>query len=172
MAVKESVGLVVLVGSDVRSDMRAVLQVRGVWNPEKGKLESYAGGCQVTVHGKVEEGENKFEALVREAREELGSDFALVLKSIIVNAGSLPIVAESIEKGVVTYAVRLPLEILDAIRLNPFSGVRLRLISRKEVEKIVDLEPSFKEGGVPDLETIAMFPDEKEAVANTFPRLG
>ena len=54
---KKSVGVQIL-SRDKKGALVAILQVRSQWNEEKNSPESYPGTCQVTVHGKLEEGED------------------------------------------------------------------------------------------------------------------
>ena len=77
---KKSVGII-LIGKTA-GELMAILQVRGVWNQEKNAPESYAGACQVTVHGKLEEGEDFMQALWLEMTEELGAEVLPAIKAL------------------------------------------------------------------------------------------
>ena len=58
---KKSVGLVVMTmlpKKDGSKVLAAILQRRGTFNTEKMEPESWPGCCQVTCHGRLEEGED------------------------------------------------------------------------------------------------------------------
>jgi len=182
--VKKSVGLVVMVmmpqkdGSEV---MKAVLQRRGRFNTEKMAPESYPGCCQVTTHGKLEEGEDFDLGLANELGEELGQEFA----TTYCHGYHSEIVSEvkTTEKEVITFGALMPLDALKTIRLGPDSG-GLVYVTAEQMSKdnpdLVELVPGEK-GSVMDkmkiygpvhTGTIAMFPDEIEAVRKAFEVFG
>lgn len=161
---KKSVGLLIL--TEIPGwGLVAALRERGWFNFEKMATESWAGGYQVTVHGKLEDGEDFSDALERERREELGpafADLSQMRKGII-----LVHEIKGSHKHIQTFAQKVDYCCLSRIRLAADSGC-LRFIQRSYVELISDLGVFPKETGVPDRSVIAMFPDEKEAVASAF----
>lgn len=106
-------------------------------------------------------------ALFREAAEELGEDaMRLIYKHSddLVEAFHLKVEG----KEVITFAVKMNYSFIREIRLSPSTG-GLELVSRNEVSDIAeDLRLFSREDGVQDNATIAMFPDEKEAVLKAF----
>ncbi len=62
---KRSVGIQLL-GKNTLGELVAILQVRAKWNSEKNTPETWPGACQVTAHGKLEDGEDFMQALFRE----------------------------------------------------------------------------------------------------------
>lgn len=171
MSIEQSVGLVVLVNMPDLG-LVALLQRRGKRNYEEGgKRESWPGGCQVTVHGKLKaEDENSFlAALVREAKEELGPVAAKMILDQAAVSGCLVQVYQLNEekKQVVTYALRMDPAFIKQIRFSPSTG-GLELISRKEAKGIMNLRSFRKEDGVRDSAVIVMFPDERVALEMAF----
>lgn len=165
----KSVGLVIM--TDIPSiGLVAVLRERGRFNPETMKAESWPGVCQVTVHGRLEEGEHYFEGLLRELTEELGNDFAFAV-SILLNISPISIVEisrfQNENKEVVNYTIKIDCSLLKKIRLAPESGA-IRLIYSGETTSIADVWNFNKATGVQDRSVIAMFADEKEAVVKAF----
>jgi 8-oxo-dGTP pyrophosphatase MutT (NUDIX family) len=134
------------------------------------KPESWPGACQVTAHGKLKEGEDFPAALSREAAEELGIDFA-PLFNIHLNPPTTFEISHlrEGEKEVITSTAILDHSLIKTIRPAPETG-GIRLVRRDEADQIVDLRSFPKGTGVPDRKTIAMFTDEKEAVAAAFAR--
>ena len=174
--IERSVGLIVM--ADMPGlGLVAVLRERGYWNFEKMKPESYPGACQVTAHGKLEQGEEFIDALNRELGEELGDDFALRFWSVLdgskkaIRSGRLIDIyrEEDAERVVVTFGTKLLCAYLKEVCLAPESGA-LRLVRPEEVFGIVDVRSFDKATGIQDRKIIAMFPDEKEAVAAAFAR--
>ncbi len=162
------VGMLVLAEADVLG-LCAVLQVRGTFNTEKMAPESYPGGCQVTVYGKVKPYENLVTALHREILEELGPDTDQLIGVIEDLATRARIVFESRteEKEIVIWATMLDCSFLRSIRLGPDSG-GMRLINPHQVKDIYDLRSYAKETGTQYRNTIAMFEDERKAVEKAF----
>jgi len=169
---KKSVGIQLL-GKNKDGGLVAILQVRAKWDAEKNCPESYPGMCQVTAHGKLEEGEDFLQALFREVREEIGDEVMLVVKKIH-EAGNLKelINYEKPEKQVITYGAIVEENIwknmINREKKASFGG--FRVIRPNDVKKIVDLKHIDRNAGVTD-DTIAMFPDEKEAVKMAFEKL-
>lgn len=162
-----SVGLIVVM--DVPTiGLVVVLRERGFFNPEKMKPESWPGACQVTAHGRLEEGEDFKTALLRETEEELGKSFAFnILCLIDKDPAALAEVTRlnKSDKVAVTFTIKVDCLLLKKIRLAPESGA-IRLISLAETAEIVDVRSFDKATGVQDSRVIAMFPDEREAVIN------
>ena len=173
---ERSVGLIVMAEIS-EMGLVAVLQERGRFNTEKMRPESWPGVCQVTAHGKLKEEESFEAALKREITEELGKEFydSFFVLGALSRAGGrtqegilLEVYREETpEKIVITFAAKVLDYYLCLIRLGPDTG-GLRFVRREEVEKIVDLRGFNRQIGVPDRMTVAMFPDEKEAVAKAF----
>ena len=170
MAEKRSVGLVVLTEIPGIGPV-AVLQRRGEFNHEKMGPESFPGACQVTCHGKVEEGEDQLKALFREIREELGEDMEALLSLALAGNKMLIVSQEQTEEKIVsTWAAIVGEEFFDILRLGPSTG-GLRLVRKEDVEniQILDLkDPDQKRDGVTDRRVTAMFADEKRAIKRAF----
>ena len=171
---KRSVGTQLL-GKEKSGALVAILQVRSEWNAEKNSPESYPGACQVTVHGKLEEGEDFIQALLREIGEELDPAIVPIVDQLsktgkLVELSSV----HTPEKDVITYGAIVEENVLKILTDKPksrsFGG--FRMIRRNEVEGIIDIRTINKETGVTDEKVIAMFPDEKEAVLTAFQKLG
>ncbi len=142
----------------------ALLQKRGSYNFEEMKDETRPGGSQPTAHGGVEPGETILQALNREIFEELRN--AWMEKDTpnqIVELYRL----ETPEKLVVTYGVKIQPEATKKIRLEPSSG-GLIPITEAELKSIKDLDSFDKKLGVPENHTIAVFPDNIEALRKGF----
>lgn len=166
MIQKRSVGLVGIVEVPGMGRV-AVLQRRGEFNHEKLGQESWPGGCQVTVHGGVEENETSERALVREITEELGEDFLDCLGIGDILGAEKVMCSEKGREEVTTYALKLSVEALCRIRLGPSSG-GLVLLPESRLQEVRWLSEFSKSEGVTDRRVIAMFPDEKEAVSLAF----
>lgn len=154
----------------------AILQIRGEFNHETMKAETFPGGCQATCHGKAEQGECLPFALFRELDGEIGKKAADMLYEIFhprQDSGYVfcPKVSESSAEGpteiATTYAVIMPPDILRIIRLSPSSG-GLRLLKENEIPLIQNLRDFDRSEGVIDRRVIAMIPDEKQAVQKAF----
>lgn len=161
---EKSVGLIVMTEIP-HMGLVAVLRERGNFNFEKMAPESWAGGCQVTVHGKLEEGEDFLDALDREINEELGPAFANIShlrKNIIL-------VYEKQEelKHVKTFAQKLDCRCLARIRLNPDSG-SIQFLPRHGLDRVCNLNNHPREISIANRSIIAMFPDEMKAVVKAF----
>lgn len=174
---QRSVGLVVTTvlpdGRDV-----AVLQIRGEINPDKLPQsidESFPGGCQVTVHGRLKDCERTDdEALIRETEEELGADAARSVRDCIQYKRLLT-QRDDPAKPVATYHLALPVDFLKQVRLGPSSG-GLRLVTADEARNINALNRTDTVHGVMTRiyqtsapfaclgKLTAMFPDERKAV--------
>lgn len=166
-ALKQSVGVVLITNLPGKGPC-AVLQRRGFWNFEKMKPESWPNGCQVTAHGGVEEGEKLLQALEREAREELGEEFVehATLRMFAEDKLQVVFVHENEKRSVTTFGMEIPHESLRLIRLQPDSG-GLFFVTADDLEEIENLDKFDRLGGVPS-GRIAMFEDEKQAVARAF----
>jgi len=165
MSEKTSVGLVILTEIP-EYGLVAVSQRRGKFDVEKMKKESYPGGIQVSAHGHLEDGEDFIDGLYREVGEELGKEVAIRLKDAKDSVLEINRVVNDKEE-VVTYMVKFPAEFLKEVKLSA-STAGLEYISEKDVASISDLKGIDKIEGVADGRMIAMFLDEKEAIAKAF----
>lgn len=156
----------------------AILQKRGDFNHEKMEPESWPGACQLTAHGKCEENESMIDALIREVQEELeGPDipfervrgFGMIIKFEADKLTELNRV-ESETSEVVNYGVRVANSLIPMFRLSPSTG-GLRLVHRVELASVIDVRSFDKIAGVPLRATIAMFPDELDAVKIAFEKV-
>ncbi len=164
---KRSVGLVVLTDLPERGRV-AALQVRGEWNFEKMKPESWPGACQVTVHGKVEECDKNWEdALFREASEEMEGGVSSAVYLARGNNYLRPI-SQEIEAGeeVRTYALLLNPKDFESVRLHVSSG-GIRFVTEEQARQVWNIHQFKKNEGVPR-DITAMFPDEMVAVLKAF----
>ncbi len=160
-----AVGLLMMTQNPESGELIAVLQVRGDFNFEKNKPESFSGGYQLTVHGKREGGEESMETLAREMKEELKVDIAEIKK---LKKGIKLLNREITEKGeIINYGVIVPESIIDSIELHPSSG-GLKFTKKEELNKVQNLE-NYR-GGVPE-GVVAMFEDQKEATHIAFENL-
>ena len=163
-----SVGLVIL--TEVPGlGLAAVLKERGYFDFEKMKPESWPGGCQVTVHGGVNENEHFLTALHREMEEELGKDFSDSFWSNTSRKITEVHAIRTSEKEIVTFAAKVHFGLLPGIKLSPESGA-IRFLFRNEIGKISDLANYPKNTGVTDRRKVAMFSDEEAAVLSAFAR--
>ncbi len=174
MEKKKSVGVQFLC-KNKRGELVAILQVRAGWNAEKNTPESYPGACQVTAHGKLELGEDFTQALLREVKEELGEEAYANIKKIPETGKLTELVHENKpEKEIITYGVIIDDDTLKKLisrqKNKSFGG--FKIIRASDISKIVDIKTINKEVGVTDETTIAMFPDDKEAVRIAFEKLG
>ena len=170
---KKSVGLIVMskipkAGKEV---LVAVLQRRGRFNTEKMAPESYPSCCQVTSHGKLFETEKLFEGLFREAREELGQPFSGLVKANVSRGIQMLTHVADKEKEVTTFGVLVPTVWLKAIQWGPDSG-GADLIAQENLDDIVEIADEMKVTGPEFIHTLAMFPDEIEAVRKAFEIFG
>jgi len=173
MIKKKSVGIQLL-GKNTDNKLVAILQVRAKWNAEKNAPETYAGSCQVTIHGELEESENFIQALLREAKEELGEEIVPIIKTLSKKGQLVELVnLETPEKHVITYGGILEEKVwkklLEKQKSPSFGG--FRIIKQDEIKKISNLQISDRITGTTDENIIAMFPDEKEAIKLAFDKL-
>lgn len=171
---KKSVGIQLL-GKNKDGGLVAILQVRAKWDAEKNALESWPGMCQVTAHGKLEEGEDFMQALFREVEEELGEEIALLVKKIHTSGNLRELINnEEPEKHIITYGAVVEENVwknmVNREKKASFGG--FKIIRPNDVKKIVDLKHIDRNTGVTDENIIAMFSDEKEAVKMAFEKLG
>lgn len=171
----KSVGLVVV--TQIDGQLVAVLQRRGMAGIERlgtGKPlgQSYAYGCQVTAHGKLEVGESFPGAFTREIREELGTEFAAAVNGYLVATGNAAMCFLVRDEDVHTYGLWLSdPKLLQLIRLHVDSG-GIVLVSMDgdrannvfALADIREFQATGKEHGVSGVTDIAMFPDEIQAV--------
>ncbi len=170
---KRSVGLVVMVrmpdqSASVGHRVMACLQRRGSFNHEKMAPENFPGCLQVTCHGKLEDREDFYDALVRELREELGGNFAE--DYVLGYHGQVLIETKTADKEVITFGTLVPIDFIrDLVRLDPDTG-GLVYLSALQVDSLVTITDSMKQLGPNGL--LAMFPDEIEAVKKGFEIFG
>src|SRR3989338_7023011 len=136
--------------------------MRGGFNTEKNKPETYKNASQLTVHGGINKKENEIEALLRETKEELGAKFAKIIE---LNK------KKNDKISVVNFGLILTKIDLDKIKINKQTGGSLRLISKNEIRNIRELKPSEKTNGIADKNEIVMFSDDIEAVKLAFEKL-
>jgi len=149
---------------------RAILKERGMFNFDTMKPETWPGVCQVTVLGRVNDGENLLTALLRETAEELGVEFAFSLATQITADSTCltsMIYHGKDEKTITTFAVRIEVATLMKARLALESGT-IRLISQKDIEKIINIAKRNKTIGAIFRQDIVMFPDAKESLVRAF----
>lgn len=170
---KKSVGLVLMVS--IQGEKCAVLQRRGTYNFADDKPESFPGACQVTAHGKLEEGEDFIPGLQREVAEELGLVLTLEPKHLVLlveeKKDDTP---EKEGKHVITYGAHLydaSLDLLRKIRLESGSG-GLVLLPLSKLDQLSPLDPKAdKKDGVKDRDAYKMFADEIAAVKLAFEKV-
>ena len=168
---KKSIGLVVI--TIINDKLCALLQIRGGFNPEKMKPESFPGATQVSCHGGLEENEDFETALLREIEEELGNKFKTFLlkladKQLFLEKLHLIEHFEEEDKEVKTYTVLIEdPNFLKKLQLGPSTG-GIRLLPKSEVDSIKNLKDFDKTTGVQDRKITAMFPDEASAVKKAF----
>lgn len=158
---KVSVGLVLLTKLKIDGNYQyfAVLQRRG-------DSDSWPGLCQVTAHGGLESGETFIQALSREIKEELGVEAWIhITPEITSNMVKISEIAEE-TKSVQTFALLVPLSTIGLMVSEESSG-GFEFVSQSHVCNIEPATKYGKQSKVP-LGTIAMFPDEKLAVINSF----
>jgi len=158
-----SVGLIVFTQLPNDEELSAILQIRGEFNHEKMRPESWPGLCQLTVHGRCEPGENARTALLREIKEELGLD-----GSMVCSIGSFSALAETegSSNEVSNFAVNIaPNWFLKSFRLSLSSG-GIRLVKKKQLNDILPAQKHDRDG-VPRHKTV-MFKDDIEALKKAF----
>lgn len=169
---KRSVGLVALTDLPAFGGRVAILQVRGEVNTEKLEPESWSGGCQVTVHGKLHGVETWEDALRRETREELGRFAGEHLEGLMRREDFEQQIVGTSEEGdkeVRTYGILVePMFIRDLILHSSSGGIRLA--REEQVRECDDLGKLDKKEGVRDRRVTTMFEDERNAVLNAFER--
>ena len=150
------VGLILYVTID--GVLYALLQKRGEYNHEKMCPESWPGGCQPTVHGKVEEGESPETALYREITEEIGEK---MFNGIQIIPGFVRAISrtESFPEDGAYFVAMIHSKYIKDIQLGPSTG-GLRLISFRQVVEngVIDIATLPKDQTVPHHIT-AMFSD-------------
>ena len=169
---ERSVGLIILTNLPAMGGVVAVLQRRGELDHEKMGPESRPGGCQVTCHGKLREDETFLGALFRELSEELGEVFASVVYYSKGFDDFVKVVEVDDSKNeIITFGLVIDPELLKLVRFGPSTG-GFKFVTREGVDKIQNLKEFDSKTGVTDLNAIAMFLDESEAVQKAFEVLG
>ena len=166
--ITKSVGLIVFTRLPETDELVAVLRRCGQYNFENGFREkTWAGACQGTAHGKLEQGESFHSALSRGIKEELGPYFFKVF-DCCEGRYVLRLSCQDVDDKV-TYGIFVHIEALRCIRLEPSSG-GLVILRSYEVSSIHNLRNFNKKLGVADLTVVAMFPDEVESLKKGFER--
>ena len=150
----------------------AVLLRRGEINHETRKNETRPGGCQVTAHGGLEEGENPLKGALRELAEEIGVAAAESVTNGCqkLNMGmTIWTTTEETETAFVTsFIVYVPdPAFVELAELNGSSG-GFKMLTEDGASSIKNLRDYDKVTGVTDLNTVAMFPDESALVKKGF----
>jgi len=156
----KSVGLLVMTRLPDYREKVAILHRRGVLN-ENLRLQSWAGGFQVTATGKVEEGEKEKQCLYREIGEEIG-------KALYPQNGKLVELFRNEER--VIYGIYQDKVWVKNSRLSLASG-GLVPVTKEVLPRIKNLLDFSKETGVKDRDVIAMFPDEITALKRAFKKI-
>jgi len=167
---KKVVGLLCLteLPAEKGGELAAILQVRGDYNHEREGPESFAGGCQVTVNGSKMKNESDQDAILREAKEELGETFSLELwtnpdldEIRFINR------KETDRVVVVNYVLKIPYNFLENIELGQSVG-GVRFLKQSELAKVQELDAFDRDVGVTDDNVIALFTDQIEALRKAF----
>lgn len=151
MADVKAVSLHVIV--EFKGKLYAVCQRRGCLNFEKSDWrETWPGGTQPLVHGKLEDGESPREALAREAKGEAGVGFAEETLALCANIDPF------IEGKTAHWGVKVDMTALTLIRLEPISGglVLVDLDQAKHVQPLKD----YPKDQLIAPNVIAMFADD------------
>jgi len=150
-AKKRSVGLLV-VSRFPDEGVAAVL-----WR--RPSTDSFPRACQVTCHGRIEEGESVFDALRREAFEELGERAAKQILPSNLEGLTLLTQKSDEREDAVTYGIFVQdPSFWDSLEPEVPGGQFLRR-PLVDIDTIRELTPADKKQ-----EVIAMHADEKEAV--------
>lgn len=163
---ERSVGVIFVTDHIMKGDV-AVLVRRSKYNHEKLMgPQKWPGICQVTTHGGADDREYLGNTLLRECKEELGPYAEKILHDAKATEGALIKLTEvqNKKKEVITYGLRVPSYLFSKLQLTA-SSAGIELVNKEEAEQIVDATQKYDEkDGVADLNVIAMFPDEIEAV--------
>jgi hypothetical protein len=182
----KSVGLLVMVripdqSIPVGHRVMACLQRRGTFNHEKMAPENYPGCLQVTCHGKLNAEEDFDFGLLRELEEELGAKFVETYSRGY--HGQILTEIRTADKEVVTFGTLVPIDFIrDLVRLGPDSGGLVYVTEQQINDQTLvfelgkgepgSVQDRVKTMGPQDSRTIAMFPDEIEAVKKGFEIFG
>ncbi len=148
----------------------ALLQRRGKYDFEKMKDETWPGACQVTAIGRASDPkEYASNVLYNEIKGEIGqyiADLVAASKNKVEEQKLFDgkAIRNGKEKEIKIYGfgMRWP-EVKKLIKLHLSTG-GLEYVAPAAVSKIKNLLDFESQKGVADLHTIAMFPEEKEAV--------
>jgi hypothetical protein len=153
---RKHVGLSVYV--EINGILHTALQKRGLYDHEDGfKDESWAGGLQPLVHGKMEDFDaDPFQALIREGGEEVGKEF---MTEVI----KYPTRIEDSETAF-CMAAKMELESLELIRWHVSSG-GLVLLTEEKFNNTLNLKSLDSKKLVT---SIALFPDDLKFVMKGF----
>jgi hypothetical protein len=148
----------------------AVCQVRGRYNFEPpelepfGRLESWSGGLQPAVHGKMEEFDQNdtVHCILRESGEEFGVEFANGLREM------LALTEIGVKNNVMHYRAVVTPEVFNDIHLHPSTG-GLRLLSQSDLPSVQNLKTFSKQDVIPH-NVNAMFADDLESMMEAWPK--
>ena len=140
----------------------AVCQVRGAFNFQTMRSESWAGLLQPTCHGKLREDEEYIDALRRKVGEELGANGPL---SDIDPQHLTPLQLQRVR----TYGCMVKPWVIREVTLHPSTG-GLRLISRQGADAIRFSQSGDRDGVPPG--QLVMFEDDFGAMLMGFSHFG
>ena len=165
------VGLIImtkLVDSTGSSKLAVILQRIGRWDFQNKARLDYPGCCKISAHGKLKEGEDFLQGLLRKSQDEFGNDFAKIIMGD--NSSLKEIVYSDTNKTEIRiYSVLVSEDDLKTIRLNPCTGgldpvIKEEFEGNKGPVKIYSEMNAF--GVHPAI--IALFEDEITAVRKAF----
>ena len=160
---KRGVGLLIFTDLPGRG-LVAMLQVRGLYDPEEKKPQSFPGTCQVTCHGGLEGDESAMDGLFRECGQELGQAAAQFLFTLKPSLQELTHLTTD-KKDMITFGLHIPDP--SFLTLIPGSGTAgYRYVTHDH--EIVDITTGHRDKGVTDLTLTAMFQDENDALMKGF----
>lgn len=162
---RRSIGLIIF-ENDRTDKLRALCQLRGPWNWEVDRAESWPGGLQVTCHGKLGVTEDWEIGLAREAKQELGLSLQFEFAELRLLVHKQP--TRDGDEEVKTFGLYSGGQnwVESHVRLHPSSG-GLMPIYAHQLSEIRNLRASPKETG-PPRGVLAMFEDELEALKTGF----
>lgn len=150
----------------------AVLLRRGKINHETMCDEKFRGGCQITAHGKLNEGEDSWLGAFKELEEEVGVDAAQEIFVGRQNLNNCHWVWEKEDETETANVSSFIIYVPNArfVSLTKFNGSAggFEMLTEDRVQDIKNLREFDKVVGVTDLNTVAMFPDESALVKKGF----
>src|SRR3989338_1035666 len=167
-----TVGLIVLTNPYHIEGTAAVLQVRGELDHEILGWRDWPGGCEVTCRGTFSTGEEYADTLKRVVAQKLGQNaYRMMVSYGMDERNMLEVGREDEGEGKflrVTFGVfvRDP-RFIKHLQLNASTG-GIRWLPREQLKALIDLTTIDKVRGVTERRTIAMSPNEIEAVRKAF----